>query len=906
MTRLSTAGTEPSLPAPRGRRGDRPERHGMTLLASKLVPPEPAHATVQRPRLFALLTRGVQRSPLTLLSGPAGSGKTVLADSWRQNQGTGRAIGWLTLDDYDDEPAVFWSYVLEALSGAGVNLSGKPTLVAGEPPPGWLITGLAADIAASSRPVVLILDNADHLTDRSIVAGLDLLVRNAGSRLRLVMSGRADPLLPIHRYRLAGTLSEIRSDELSFTPDEIHELLTAMGAPVTAEVARALCAETQGWAVGLRLAAAPLKQGVPPEQLVTSLARDDGTVAQYLFAEVLEGQSASVRRVLLRTSVTPELWPDLVDRLCGRPNVRRVLAGLAHANAFVEESPGAPGGFRIHPLFREMLKAQLAFEHPGELAGLHRTCAAWYAEAGRPLEAIGHAVDAEDWGFVTRLLIDDLLVTRLLAHGADPALRGVGSLPPGLRGPEAAVIRTVAALTGGHQPASADLAASASARDDGDRLALRISATLACLTADAGTDLGPTEFLTRVDAAAALVAELPEEEERARRECAVVLSDLRAFAALRTDAPGGQLLAGLRAAAAAAQTAGARRLRCHAVGSLALVEALEGHLTRAAQLAGEAEAFADEQGTDETARDPAPGTAMAWVHLRRYSLVEAREWLARARARERSAGPGAVGPAPLHAVLESQQFRLRHEYEAAEQVLRPHLRGPRLPRWIAEQVVTETVRLAVARGHVDEGLAILSDRCVEEPWSRRLRASVRLAAGGPAEDLPAEDEPSTSLAEAVEGAVIRACQLLEAGRVTTAAEELEVALDLARPELLRWPFIDTPPQARRLLRSHPRLHPPGAWLNPSSGVQPRPGGLGAPAARSGAQGVVQPQVLEELSERETEVLRYLAEMLSTAEIAATMFISVNTVRTHIRSILRKLAVSRRYQAVRRARERGLL
>jgi LuxR family maltose regulon positive regulatory protein len=896
MTRLSTA--DAAMPV-KGAAAPR-ERQGLAMLASKLKPPDAAHATVLRPRLLTLLTREVQRSPLTLLSGPAGSGKTVLADSWRQNQGSGRPIAWLTLDEYDDDPATFWSYVLEALSAAGVHLSEVPAMVAGEPPPGRLVTRLAADVASWARPVVLVVDDADHITDRSIVAGLDLLVRNAGNRLRLVMCGRADPQLPLHRYRLAGTLSEIRSDELSFTPDETRELLTAMGVPVSLEVARDLCTETQGWAVGLRLAAAPLKQGVPPERLVTSLARDDGSVAQYLFAEVLENQPAGVRRVLLRTSVTQELWPDLVDGLCGRRNVRRVLAGLAHANAFVEESSGAPGGFRIHPLFREMLQAQLGYEHPGELAGLHRTCAAYYAEAGRALVAVAHAVAAEDWGFVTRLLIDDLLVTRLLAHGSDPALRGLQFLPPGLPGPEAAVIRTVAALAGGHHPARSDLAASATAQDDGDRLALRLSATLACLTASTGTDLAPAAFLARVDAAAALVVELPEEEGRARRESAAVLSDLRALAALRTDAPTGQLLTGLRAAATAAQTAGARRLRCRAIGNLALLEALEGHLTRAAQLAGEAEAFAAEEGTDEAEREPAAATALAWVHLRRYALVEAREWLGRARARERFAGPGAIGSGPLHAVLQGEQFRLRHEYDSAEQVLRPHLQGPRLPRWVAEQVVTEVVRLAVARGHVEEGLAILRDSSHDEPWSRRLRATVGLLAGDPVTDLPAEDEPTASSAAAVEFAVIRACQLLEAGRAPAAAEELAAALELARPELLRWPFVDTPPQARRLLRTHPRLQGPGAWLNPSSGAQPRPGGKSAPAAAEG------PQVLQDLSEREMEVLRYLAEMLSTAEIAATMFISVNTVRTHIRSILRKLAVSRRNQAVRRARERGLL
>jgi LuxR family transcriptional regulator, maltose regulon positive regulatory protein len=872
----------------------------MALLASKLAPPDLAHATVPRPRLLGLLTRSVQRSPLTLLSGPAGSGKTALAASWRLNQGAGRPVCWLTLDDYDDDPAVFWTYVCEVLSAAGVPLSEVPAMVAGEPPPGWLVTQLAADLASIARPVVLVVDNADHLTDRTIAAGLDLLVQHAGNRLRLVLCGRADPPLPLHRYRLAGTLSEIRTDDLSFTQEETRELLSALGAPVTEEVARALCAETQGWAVGLRLAAAPLKQGVSPERLVTSLARDDGSVAQYLFAEVLEGQPAGVRRVLLRTSVTPELWPDLVDRLAGRRNVRRILAGLVHANAFVEESPAAPGGLRIHPLFREMLQAQLGYEHPGDLAALHRMCAEWYADAGRPLVAVGHAVEAEDWAFVTRLLIDDLLVTRLLAHGTDPVLRGLRSLPAGLPGPEAAVIRAVAALTGGRRPTPSDLAAAVAAQAETHRIALRVSATLAVLTASAGTDDEAGAFVSRVDAAAALVAQLPEDEASARRESAAVLRDLRAIAALRTDASSAQLLGGLRAASAAAQTAGARRLRARAVGSLALLEALEGHLTRAVQLAGEEEAFAAEEGTEETGRDPAAALALAWVHLRRYALVDAREWLVRARGRTWPAGPGAAGMEALLAVMQGQQFRLRHEYDSAEELLHPYLVGPRLPRWVSEQVVGEVVRLAVAHGHVDEGLAILADGRRDEPWRQRLEATVGLLVGGPPAELASGADSSAPPAEAVETAVIRASQLLEGGHVTAAAEELAAALEIARPELMRWPFVDTPPQARRLLRTHPRLKGPSAWLNPSSGAQPRAGRKAAPVADAG------PQVLQDLSERELEVLRYLAEMLSTAEIAATMFISVNTVRTHIRSILRKLAVSRRNQAVRRARERGLL
>ncbi|MGK5113915.1 LuxR C-terminal-related transcriptional regulator [Geodermatophilus sp. CPCC 205506] len=852
---------------------------------------------------MGLLSRAVERSPVTLLSGPAGSGKTVLATCWRQAQGHARPVAWLTLDDYDDDPATFWSYVVEVLAGAGVRCSDLPALVPGEAPPSWFLPRLAAHLAGQPRPVVLVVDNADHITDRSITSGLDSLVRHGGRGLRLVLCARADPLLPLHQYRLAETISEIRCHELAFTPDETRDLLTALGVPVSPEVARALCAETQGWAVGLRLAAAPLKQGASPEHLVTRMAQDDGSVAQYLFEEVLQRQPATVRRFLLRISVTGELWPDLVDRLCGRPIGGRVLAGLARANAFVEQFPAAPGGFRIHPLFRNMLQAQLAWDHPGEVAGLHRTCAAWYAEAGRSAEAVVHAAAAEDWNSVTRLLIDDLVVMRLLAHGTDPALRGLQTELARLPGPEAAVLRTAAALGGRHVPAPADLVEAASARGAEQRLTLRASATLACLAADAAAGADPVALLAGADAAALLAADLPHEDRREWREYAAVIGALRAVAGLGTDAPVAHVLTGLRGAAAAAQSVGSRRLRSLALAHLAVLEALAGHLTRAVHAANEAEELGREEGREDAQLEPAAAAALAWVHLRRYALGDAREWVGRARVRgrDRVDTPAATVTAPLLAVLQSQLSRNRHEYDSAEQGLAPHLRGPRLPPWVAEQVVTEVVRLAIARGHVGEGLAILRDESSGEPWSRRLRTTVGLVTGDPAVRAAAsEDEPSGTPAAAVETVVVRACQLLEAGRVPAAAEELAAALDLARPELQRWPFLDSPPQARRLLRTHPRLQEPAAWLSPSSTAQPMPGGH-RPVA-----GPPVPEVIQDLSEKEMEVLRHLGQMLSTAEIAATMFISVNTVRTHIRSILRKLAVSRRNQAVRRARERGIL
>src|SRR3954469_15171345 len=234
------------IPGPRA-----PSSTGVALLAGKLDPPDVATATVPRSRLVALLTRAAQRSPLTLLSGPAGSGKTTLAASWLRAQPSGAPIGWITLDSYDDDPATFWTYVLEALAGAGVDVSGIAQPVAGEALHPSVIPGLARAVLAhpQSRPVVLVIDQADHLSSRSILTGLDLFLHHAGRRLHLVMCGRAAPGLPLHQYRLDDSISEIRSAQLAFTAEETRELFHAAGVRVSPPVAHALCEQAEGWAV---------------------------------------------------------------------------------------------------------------------------------------------------------------------------------------------------------------------------------------------------------------------------------------------------------------------------------------------------------------------------------------------------------------------------------------------------------------------------------------------------------------------------------------------------------------------------------------------------------------------------------------------------------------------------------
>ena len=252
-----------------------PARPEASLLTGKLVPPEVAPATVVRGPAD---DRAHPRRPAERRH-PAERSRGVGQDDarrrrWLHAQPGGSPIGWITLDAYDDDPATFWTYVLEALDGAGVDIDRVSRPVPGEAVHPSVIPGLALAVLAHprSRPVVLVIDQADYLSNPLIMTGLDLLLRNAGHRLHLVLCGRADPGLPLHKYRLDGSMAEIRSAQLAFTPEETRELFHAAGVRVSAPVAQALCEQAEGWAVGLRLAVAPLKQGIDPEQLV-DLAR---------------------------------------------------------------------------------------------------------------------------------------------------------------------------------------------------------------------------------------------------------------------------------------------------------------------------------------------------------------------------------------------------------------------------------------------------------------------------------------------------------------------------------------------------------------------------------------------------------------------------------------------------------
>ena len=280
------------------------------------------------------------------------------------------------LDEYDNRPGVFWSYVVAALRRSGVAVpKALSATTRGRTAEHLFLLRLASALAAQDPPVTLVLDDFHLITEPRVLNGLDFLLRNAGAGLRLVVSSRADPLLPLHRYRLAGELTEIRAGDLAFTVAEAGLLLARHGCALSADSLECLMRHTEGWAAGLRLAAISLAARRDPDQFVGQLVTEDSALTGYLVQEVLDAQPPEVREVLLSTSILEQVNAEVASELTGNGQAGRILTALAHANAFVQPIGG--GWYRYHPLFAQMLRRKLRLESPGRIACV--------APAGRPL-----------------------------------------------------------------------------------------------------------------------------------------------------------------------------------------------------------------------------------------------------------------------------------------------------------------------------------------------------------------------------------------------------------------------------------------------------------------------------------------------------------------------------------------
>jgi LuxR family transcriptional regulator, maltose regulon positive regulatory protein len=892
----STAAQGPARSVRQGSGADDP------VLQSKITGPSAPGWAVSRPRIDKLIAQGARR-PLIVVTGPPGAGKTMALALWaRAHPG---ALAWLTLDDYDNRPRVFWSYVITALRQAGVVVPKALSVTArGHAVDHTFLLRFASAMAAQDPAVTLVLDDLQLLTEPKVLDGLEYVLRNAGGGLRLVAASRMDPLLPLHRYRLTGELTEIRANDLAFTVPEAGLLMRQHGVTLSAESLDRLARRAEGWAAGLRLAAISMAGHPDPDQFIKEFAAEDSAVTGYLVQEVLNAQPAHVQDFLLRTSILDRVCAGLACELADDEPAPDALPALARANTFI--LPIGHGWYRYHALLAAVLRLKLRHDYPDQVPDLHLRAAGWYRRNGLLTEAVRHAGEAGDWLLAARTVVDELAVGRLIEPRGDEQLAdGFRRMPHDQQRAEPPPLLIDAAIElshGQHDPSAASLGAAESILEQ-----LPADAEVTSRLAAAMIRLALSRRTGNLDAAMAAAAGAGTLLETVPEDLLAPHSEI--FAQVLSGRGAVELWSGRFDAAAATFNAGVAACgsdsaneRADCLGHLALLDALGGNLNHAVELAASA-AGPLENNEDEPV-SAAAEVALACVHTERNELSLARGRLKRAHD-ALLARPDKLISAVACLVAGRRSLAKGRPGAAAENVGRArHRWSP--PAWLDHRLRLLESSACAAISDTDSAV----DMAASASPGSRLDAAAALAHGW----MTAGDSQAArhALASAsagadtpdwvrLEGWLADAQVSYDSGDSGRGRRSLEHALRLGEPERLRLPFILQRTWIRPVLRRDPDLADAYRQILEPDLVSP----AGVPAQQPAA-GRSAPLIVERLSEREGEVLRHVSAMLSTAEIAAEMYISVNTVKTHLKSIYRKLAATHRGEAVRRAKELELI
>ncbi|MFI5694763.1 LuxR C-terminal-related transcriptional regulator [Kribbella sp. NPDC051586] len=815
------------------------------------------------------MSLGVQR-PLTLVIAPAGFGKTMLLKAWAAQYQGPAVVRRIALDATSDDPPALLEAVRAALSRRDHNV------------------------------LVLVVDCGDLTVTPKFGRSLQRLIHGSAGRVRVVLVTRSDPPLPLHLYRLAGTIAEIRAADLAFTTDETTALMRGHKLELTTSEVAELQARTDGWPAALMFAAMNLTGKADPERVIREFRGDSGNVAAYLMTEVLDAQPPELREFLLRTCIVDEVRPALAATLTGQASAGRSLQFLSHGNSFIQPVPGTADSYSYQALFREFLRAQLLFELPDLAPVLHREAAAWFAQNGQPLQAIHHAVTAGEWEHAARYLVEDYQVACLLVGRRREQLTAMfAAFPDDLHGAEAAIISAARAL----------------AEFDVDRCGSQLDRATVLLDHQASARRQPAESAIRVlQAVCASLSESPEsglvpvliaeaDLRSASPESAVAHPEPRLLVAgskgrvllQRGDFPAA--LAAFTEGIALAEVNGAQEALVDFLGMAALVEAAWGHLRRAGEVVAQAASVA-EPGAELPQSAIVAG---AWVHTDRGDLPSAEEMVQ--RAAETAPTHDARVLAGALALVRARLLRASGNIDRAAAELRAARDSYGAQGgWLGQALTIDEAKMLVAQHRPQEAItAIEQSGGCDEAGSRLVlqRAAAEAGEPSPAQPLPATDRV-VALETQVDGWLVQAAESIRTGDTGRSGLCLERALRLAAPEQFRRPFTEAPPALGKLLEPTGDLMTHHPWL--------RAPGLRGRDRTADRWAVSRPElvVTTALTSKEHEVLEYLAELLTTEEIAGTMYVSVNTVRSHVRSILRKLSASRRNEAVRRAWELGLL
>ncbi len=884
------------------------------LLQTKLHIPPPGPNPVPRPRLLQRLDQGLRPGHrLTLVSAPAGFGKTTLLSAWARH--VDASVGWLSLDEGDNDLARFVRYLGAALAQAAPDLTAPPpagTAASFE----TVLVPLINQLAGLPAPltVVLVLDDYHLIANPAIDEALAFLVDNAPPALHLVVATRADPSFPLPRWRARRQLLEMRADDLRFTPTETAAFLqAALSLTLKAEDLAALDDRAEGWIAALQLAALSLRGQEDVSAFVETLSGSHRYILDYLVEEVLQQRVPEVRTFLLQTSVLDRLTAALCDAVLedGGTPAQRMLARLERDNLFLVPLDDERRWYRYHRLFRDFLRARLDIEQPDLVPTLHRRAARWYAAAGSTDEAVHHALAAPDDDLAAALIA--AAYPAMLQRGEVATLkRWVEALPPSLRRDDPALMlahawtRVVTLDVDDMEGCLAELEGLVETKP-GLSPEERAAARGEILTIRAARAFPMGDMEATVEYAERALEALPEENGVLRSVIAQNLGHAHSFL--------GQMEAAGAAYARAIEEgrhSGNYFLAFSAMVNLGELRRLHGRWREAEDLYREALTWAERHGAQPL--DGLAHVGLGLIHWDRWELdaarhhlelgielsrrtgartleatgssalaclaghqgweEEARTWLERTRAMTRGLDYAeAAGSADL---LEAQCHIARDDRQGLKRWMaqrRPLDRlSPDLHAFTAQVVAHARLALGDARSALDD-LAAVRERVQAAGWTQRL----------------------------VEVLVLEAQAHEALGQRSQALTKLEDALDLGWPEGFARPFAQAGkplgPLLTQLAASDPSMEiERRAFIESILAALDLPVEIPPPAAA----------LIEPLTERELEVLHLLPTELTTPEIAERLVISYHTVRTHLKHIYGKLDAHSRHEAVTRAQDLNLL
>src|SRR5215210_2780794 len=905
------------------------------VLATKLYAPLSQPGVVPRPRLTEWLNEGLHRK-LTLISAPAGFGKTTLLSEWLA--GCDRLAAWLSLEEGDNDLTRFVTYLVAALQTIAANVGEGVlgVLRSPQPPPTEsILAALLNETTTVPDDFVLVLDDY-HVIDATLIDdALGFLIEHLPPRMHLVIATREDPHLPLARLRARGQLTELRASDLRFTLSEAAEFLEGvMSLDLSAEDIAALESRTEGWIAGLQLAALSMRGREDVAGFIRAFTGSHRFVLDYLVEEVLQRQPERIRSFLLQTSILDRLSGPLCDAVTVQEGSNALLEALERGNLFVVPLDDRRHWFRYHHLFADVLRARLMEEQPDRAPTLHRRASEWYERNGSPTDAIRHALAAEDFERAAGLV--ELAALEMLGSGQEETLFGWWEALPdelvrarpvlsvyyafaslGHIGLEAAEARLQDAerwldttADTSEQPASSGEMVVVD--EDGYRsLPGTIAVARAYIAGARGDVRGTVKHAQRA------VDLLPEDAHLWRGAAAALLGiaywtsgDLEAAHRSFVDGVAHQQMTG--------------HIRFQIVGTyiLADIRIAQGRLHEAVRTYERSLRLATEHG------EPVWGTADLYVglselHRERDDLEAATELVMRSKELGEHFGLPEMRYRWYVAMarIKEAQGDLDGALDLLDEAERQYVESPdpdvRPVAALKTRVLVTQGRLVEALGWVRErGLSVGDDLSYLREFEHITLASVLIArynrdraersiheAMELLELLLKAAEEGGRMGSVIEILVLQALAHEAQGDSPSALVPLERALALAEPEGYVRVFVDEgipmarllyealshevgPDYVRRLLAAFPVAESEQTASSPMRGSNS--------------------ELVEPLSEREREVLQLIAEGLTNQEVATRLYLSLHTVKVHARNIFTKLAVKNRAQAVARGRALGIL